>query len=127
MILVDSSVWIRMFRSSGGAEIVRMDRVIDDAATCGVILQEVLQGIQPEHYVAGVRRSLLRHYYLETTQTTYLAAAEYGRKCRARGFCLATADALIAAVAIERRAALWTLDKDFVRAAGFLPLRLHPG
>ena len=116
-----------MFRSSMKTEADRMDRVIDDAATCGVILQEVLQGVRLDRHAAEIRRSLLRHYYLETTQATYLTAAEYGRRCRARGFCLTTVDALIAAVAVQCNAALWTLDKDFVHAAPLLPsLRLYP-
>ncbi len=125
MTLVDSSVWIHLFRFPVPTEAVRMDRVIDDAATCGVVIQEVLQGIQPERYVAKIRRSLLRHYYLEATQATHLKAAEYGRKCRARGFHLSTVDALIAAVAAQYDAPLWTLDGDFRRVAHLLPIRLY--
>ncbi|GEM_PF-3185073 len=46
------------------------------------------------------------------------------RQARERGLTLSTVDALLATLAIEYRAALFTLDKDFERLT-FTGLRLH--
>jgi predicted nucleic acid-binding protein len=54
---------------------------------------------------------------------TYAAAASIFRQARARGLTLSTVDALLATLAIEYRAVLFTLDKDFERLT-FTGLRL---
>lgn len=126
MVLIDSSVWVGLFRRHSPARLLALERAIDDdAATCGIVLQEVLQGIQPVRYARVVRDSLLRHHYLEASQAVHLKAAGYVRACRARGLAFSTVDALIAAIAAHHSAVLWTLDKDFMRAARLLPLRLR--
>jgi predicted nucleic acid-binding protein len=45
---------------------------------------------------------------------------------RAKGVSLTTIDALIAAIALEHRASVFTLDKDFSRIARLTGLPLHP-
>lgn len=126
MILVDSSVWIHLFRSPALSQTAAVgDRVGGEAATCGIILQEILQGLQPARYLDWARRSLRRHYYLDAPQSVYFKAAEYVRRCRAGGLQLTTVDALIAAIAASHGASLWTLDEGLLRAARLLSIRLH--
>ncbi len=45
---------------------------------------------------------------------------------RAKGVSLTTIDALIAAIALEHRASVFTLDKDFSRIARLTGLPLYP-
>ncbi len=104
---------------------MELERVLEDAATCGIIIQEVLQGVQPSHYISEVRRSLLSHFYLETPLAVYEKAADYARRCREKGISLTTVDAFIAAVSTHHKAFLWTADKDFMRAARIIPIRLY--
>ena len=126
MILVDSSVWIGLFRSPAFKLATAIGHMVEEeAATCGIVLQEVLQGIRPVDYVDRVCHSLLRHHYLEMPQVVYLRAAEYTRRCRSHGVELSTVDALVAAIAVHYDVPLWTLDQDFVRAAQHLPIRLY--
>lgn len=126
MILIDSSVWISVFRSPKSEVALAVERIAgDDAATCGIVMQEVLQGVRPPHYVEAVRQSLSRHYYLETPPEVYVKAADYMRRCRSHGISLPTVDALIGAIASHHGARLWSLDDDFVRAARVLPIRLY--
>jgi len=56
---------------------------------------------------------------------TYREAAAIFRLARSKGISLTTIDTLIAAIAIEREASLFSLDKDFVRIARITPLRLY--
>jgi predicted nucleic acid-binding protein len=52
-------------------------------------------------------------------------AAGIFRLARSKGFSLTTIDALIAAIALENRAAIFTLDKDFHRIASITYPSLH--
>ncbi len=118
MILVDSSVWIAAFRDPAGRIFHQLDGIVEDqVCTCGVVIQEVLQGLHDPHLLweLDLRMSLLA--YLETARETHHAAAELFRHCRRRGIAVHTIDALIMAIAVERRVPVWTLDGDFVRAA----------
>jgi predicted nucleic acid-binding protein len=56
---------------------------------------------------------------------TYREAASIFRAARPKGVAVTTTDALIAAIASEHNATLFTLDKDFARIAGIVNLSLH--
>ncbi len=129
MILVDSSVWIDFLnrnRGHAGDELERLIRSGAPLVLAGVIVVEVLQGLRRD--VAEIARLLARWPLIEPGGfATYAAAAGIFRQARGRGLTLSTVDALLASLAIEYQAALFTLDQDFGRLA-FPVLRLHhPG
>jgi len=47
------------------------------------------------------------------------------RMARSKGITVTTVDTLIAAIALENRARVFTLDHDFSRIARIAPLRLY--
>ena len=57
---------------------------------------------------------------------TYREAAAIFRLARAKGVSLTTIDVLIAAIALEHRASVFTLDKDFSPIARLTGLPLYP-
>jgi predicted nucleic acid-binding protein len=126
LILVDSSVWIDFLNSNRGRAGNELERLIRSGAElvlAGVIVTEVLQGLRRE--VGEVARLLARWPLIEAGGfDSYVVAASIFRRARARGVTLATVDALLASLAIEYQASLFTLDKDFGRL-GFIGLRLH--
>jgi predicted nucleic acid-binding protein len=126
LILVDSSVWIDFLNSNrrrAGDELERLIRSGAPLVLAGVIVTEVLQGLKRE--VAEVARLLAGWPLIEAGGfPTYVVAAGIFRQARERGLTLSTVDALLASLAIEYQAALFTLDKDFERLA-FSGLRLH--
>ncbi len=128
MILVDTSVWIDFFsRSPGraGAELRRMIDEVERFALCGVIVTEILQGLRRD--VQRIEHFLSLWELLEPGGfPTYRKAAAISRLARSRGISLTTIDTQIAAIAIEHRASLFTLDKDFSRIARMTELHLHP-
>jgi predicted nucleic acid-binding protein len=128
LILVDTSVWIDFFSSSPGRAGIQLRRLIEDAepfATTGIVVTEVLQGLKRD--VQQIERYLSMWEMLEPSGFgTYSSAANIFRQARSRGVSLTTVDALIAAIALEHRATLFTLDKDFSRIARIASLRLHP-
>jgi predicted nucleic acid-binding protein len=93
-------------------------------ALTGVVVTEILQGLarnanRIEHYLS-LWDILEPHGF-----STYREAAAIFRLARSKGITLTTMDALIAAIALENRAVLFTLDKDFSRVARIATLRLY--
>src|SRR5713101_4699228 len=130
MILVDSSVWIDFFSSAperAGGELRGMISDAEPFALTGVIVAEILQGLTRD--VSRIEHYLSQWEMLEPRGfRTYREAAAIFRLGRSKGLSLATFDALIAAIALEHRASVFTLDKDFSRIARLtgLPLYLLP-
>lgn len=128
MTLVDTSVWIDYLSRSPGPAGKELRRLILDGeplALTGIVVTEVLQGLSRE--VRQVEAFLLLFDLVEPRGLdTYLAAAALQRRARARGITLSAVDALIAALAIEVKATLFSLDKDFVRVASVTDLQLYP-
>jgi len=128
LILVDSSVWIDFFSSAPGRAGNELRRMIGDAepfAVTGVVVTEILQGLtrdasRIEHYLSQWEMLEPRGF------RTYREAATIFRLGRAKGVSLTTIDALIAAIALEHRASVFTLDKDFSRIARLTGLPLYP-
>ncbi len=127
MILVDTSVWIDFFSSSpgrAGAELRRMIEEVEPFALTGVIVTEILQGLRRD--VHRMERYLSLWEMLEPRGfSTYREASAISRLARSKGISLTTMDTLIAAIALEHRASLFSLDKDFSRIARITPLRLY--
>jgi predicted nucleic acid-binding protein len=130
VILVDSSVWIDFFRASPGPAGQELRRLIAEAkptALTGVVVTEILQGLTRD--VTRIERYLAQWEMLEPAGLrTYVEAAALYRLGRAKGISLTTIDALIAAIALEHGASVFTLDKDFSRIAAVANLPLYkPG
>jgi predicted nucleic acid-binding protein len=128
LILVDTPVWIDFFSSSPGRAGSELRRLIDELepfALTGVVVTEILQGLTRD--VNRIERFLSLWDLLEPGGiSTYREAAAISRLARSKGISLTTIDTLIAAIALEQRASLFTLDKDFFRDARITALRLHP-
>jgi predicted nucleic acid-binding protein len=93
-------------------------------ALTGMVVAEVLQGLVRD--AARVERLLSQWPLLEPRGfSTYGEAAAIFRLARAKGVALTTIDSLIAAVALEHSAAVFTLNKDFARIAALTRLPLY--
>jgi len=89
----------------------------------GLVVTEVLQGLRRD--VDPVTKLLARWPLIEPNGfATYEAAAAIFRKARAHGVTLATVDVLLAALALEYDAELFSLDGDFELLA-FTGLRVY--
>ncbi len=124
---MDSSVWIDFFSSSpgrGGGELRRMIEDSEPLALTGVVVAEILQGLIRD--TRAIERFLSQFDMLDARGfETYRAAAAIYRKARAGGVSLTTIDTLIAAIALEHRATVFTLDHDFSRIELITGLALH--
>ena len=127
MILVDSSVWIDFFSFSpgrAGAELRRMIEEAEPLALTGIVVAEVLQGLTRD--VRRIEQYLAQWEMLEPRGfETYREAAAIYRAARAKGITLTTVDVVIAAIALEHKASVFTLDHDFSRIARITRLALY--
>lgn len=93
-------------------------------ALTGIVVAEVLRGLVRD--ATRVEALLGQWPMLEPRGfATYREAAAIFRLARAKGISLTTIDSLIAAIALEHQAAVFTLDKDFARIAAITRLPLY--
>jgi len=90
----------------------------------GIVVTEVLQGLTRD--ARQIEKLLAECDLLEPARfETYRCAALMYRTARARGISLTTVDTLIAAIAAEHGASVFTLDQDFARIGRITGLALH--
>ena len=127
MILVDSSVWIDFLSSRPGPAGQELRRLIEDGAPValtGVVVTEILQGLKRD--VKHIENYLSLFDLVEARGfETYQNAAALFRTARSQGVTLTTTDAIIATVAVENGATIFSLDRDFMRMAHMAGFPLH--
>lgn len=134
MVLVDTVVWSLALRrpadrlSDPQLIIVNeLKQLIVDGRVLmiGPIRQELLSGIREEQQFNRIR-SLLRAFPDEPLTTgDFEAAGSLHNACRSAGMSGSSVDLLLCAVAISRKASVFTTDQDFGRYAAVVPLLLH--
>jgi len=127
MVLVDTSVWINLFRNRSTAPTARLRELLDERrgfVVTPIIVQEILQG------AADQREFVLLDAYFSTQQmligddalSTHRQAARLYFDCRRRGFTpRSSIDCLIAQIAVEHGVPLLHDDRDFDRIAEAAP------
>lgn len=125
MVLVDTSVWIELFRKSTRT---RLEAFVDfdDVVTCLPVVQEVLQGFDAEPAFAKARHAMLALPIVESPlgADVFLHAADLYRMARRMGLTVRSgADCVIAACAIRNDLEVLHRDRDFDALARVSPLR----
>jgi predicted nucleic acid-binding protein len=127
LVLVDTSVWIDFLSPRPGAAGEELRRLIEDTATValtGIVVTEILPGLLRD--ADTVEEYLVQWDLLELDGfEAYVRAAKLFRVARSRGLTMTTVDILIATLAIDYGARLFTLDQDFAGLAKFSALKLY--
>ena len=124
MVLVDTSVWIEVFRKPSRfafADVVDLD----DVVTVLPVVQEVLQGFREERAFALAREAMLNFPILESPleAALFVEAAQLYRAARRAGVTVRSGvDCLIAACALRHGATVLHSDRDFSALARIAPL-----
>jgi len=128
VVLVDTSIWIDFLQhpaSSASDRLAGLIRENNRAVLCGVVIQEVLQGIRDRNSHAATKELLIKFPYLDMTKEVYMAAASLYRDLRNKGITIPSTDAAIAALALHHRIPLFTRDGHFSVIARHSKLALH--
>jgi predicted nucleic acid-binding protein len=124
VILVDTSVWIEVFRRPPA---LRLDAVadLDEVVTCLPVVQEVLQGFRAESAYRTAREAMLSLPIVESPlrADVFVEAAQLYRAARREGLTVrSTMDCLIAACALRHELTVAHCDRDFGFLARVSPL-----
>jgi predicted nucleic acid-binding protein len=125
VVLVDTSVWIEVFRKPSRLE---LDSVVDldEIVTCLPIIQEVLQGFLDERGFRLARESMLAFPVVESPlrSEVFQEAAQLYRLARRAGVTVRSGvDCLIATCAIRHSLTVLHHDRDFSLLARVSPLK----
>ena len=125
MVLVDTSVWVEVFRRPSR---FKLEAVVDfdDVVTCLPVVQEVLQGFSIDAALRTARLSMLALPIVESPMPAevFLEAAELYRRGRRAGVTIRSGvDCLIAACAIRHDLEVLHADRDYSAIARISSLR----
>jgi predicted nucleic acid-binding protein len=128
VVLVDTTIWIDFLQHPASQNADNLESLIKEynrAVLCGIVLQEVLQGIKNDKSHAATKEQLQKFPYLDMGKEVYLAAATLYRSLRAKGITVPSADTAIAALAILNHIPLYTGDEHFSIIAEHSRLKLY--
>ena len=116
MIVVDTSVWIVALRRGDGPVAAMLGRLLDadEVALAVPVRMELLAGVARKDRPA-LLRGLSALPVLAPTEDTWSTAEGWIAPAADKGQRFAIADLLIAALADEIQALVWSLDTDFER------------
>jgi len=127
MTLVDTSLWVAVFRRRSPLPIESIVD-FDDIATCLPVVQEVLQGFRDEAAYRTAHDALLALPMVEAPMETslFVEASNLYRAARRRGLTVrSSVDCLIAACALRHDMTLLHRDRDYEMIAAVAPLRVR--
>jgi predicted nucleic acid-binding protein len=125
VILVDTSVWIEVFRARSPLDLAATVDV-DDIVTCLPIVQEILQGFREEDAYRRARDAMLSFPIVESPlgSDVFLDAVGLYRAARRGGKTVrSSVDCLIAACAIRHDLEVLHRDRDFAVLSQISALR----
>jgi len=127
VVLVDSSIWIAVFRRRSPTA---LEGVVDfdEIVTCLPVVQEVLQGFQDPRAFAIAREAMHALPIVDSPmpQAVFDQAVDLYRAARRAGFTVRSGvDCLIAACAIRHHLEVLHDDRDFDMLGGVSSLRVR--
>jgi predicted nucleic acid-binding protein len=125
VILVDTSVWIQVFKKAQPLDLERI-APLNEVVTCLPIVQEVLQGFRDERAFRIARESMFALPMVESPlgRDVYEEAVALYRLARRMGLTVrSSVDCLIAACALRHDLDVLHKDRDFAALARVSALR----
>lgn len=128
MILIDTSVWIAVYRDQSGATAHALRQTVgaEPIATNGFIKMEVLQGASDDADWSRIAAAFATLVDLPSKPDLWENAARiYFDLRRASVTIRSTVDSCIAQTALDYQVELLHADRDFERVATIRPLKLR--
>ncbi len=124
MILVDTSIWIEIFRTKGS---LRIEGVLEfeEIVTCLPVIQEVLRGFREERAYRTARDAMTALPIVESPmeESLFIEAAGLYRAARRQGLTVrSSVDCLIAACALRHDMPVLHKDRDYDLLGRISPL-----
>jgi len=126
VIFVDTSVWVEALRSQKSPTALHLVELLDsgEVALSAPVRIEILVGASNRD-VVQLRRVLSALPLFFPTEETWIRIDDWLERARTAGERFGFADLLIAAIAADQHAPIWSLDADFTRMAGIGLVEIH--
>jgi predicted nucleic acid-binding protein len=126
MIVVDTSIWISAFRNQKSSEARHLSDLLDndEVAIAIPIRIELLSGARRSD-LSRLSRTLSALPIYFPNDATWRRMEGWLGTIKNAGDWFGVADLLIAGIAAENQAAIWSLDGDFTRMAKLRLIELH--
>ena len=126
MIFVDTSVWVEALRSAESTAARQLAGLLDsgEVGLSAPVRVEILAGASSRDHVR-LRRVLSALPLFFPTEQTWLRIDDWLERARTAGERFGFADLLIAAIAADQHAPIWSLDADFARMARVGLVQVH--
>lgn len=120
MVVVDTAVWVDFFRGRNEPVRAALRELIRgrQAVLTGIVLAEVLQGIRTHQEADSVRSEFASLHYYETARDTWSRAGSLSGELRQKGLTIPLTDLIIAVLAMEYDAEVFTTDPHFAKVPG---------
>ena len=125
MVLVDTSVWIEVFRRPAGLSLPAVAD-LEEVVTCLPVVQEVLQGFRDEAAFRTAREAMLALPIVESPlrQEVYEEAVELFRAARRAGLTVrSSVDCLVATCALRNGLTVLHHNRDYSVLSRVSPLK----
>lgn len=126
MIVVDTSVWVDYFRPGSVRTTADLQSLLDQdqVALVGPVRVEILSGAS-QRDIVRLKRVLSALPLWLPTDATWITMDTWAQRGGASGNRFGVGDLLVAAIAAEHGAVVWSLDADFVRMKRLGFVQLH--
>ena len=126
MIAVDTSVWIDFFRGRDDVLGVHLENLLDadQVAMPAPVRIEILGGARKSE-LSRLRRVMDALPLLLPSPSAWSLIEGWIERAAGAGQCFGVGDLLVAAIAAENRASVWSLDGDFKRMAELGWITVH--
>ena len=128
-VLVDTSVWVRFFRSGQSPEAIHLEELLQLRAvvTCDPIQVEVASGARTDHERKELHEVFAAIPLFNLPPDVWRQIEEARFTLARKGRQASLIDLMIAATAQYHGTLLWSLDTDFAVIHGALPFPMyHP-
>jgi predicted nucleic acid-binding protein len=125
LVLIDTSVWIEVFRRRSPLDLEGLVP-LEEVATCLPVIQEVLKGFGDEAAFRKARESMFSLPLIESplAASVFEEAVSLYRTARGNGITVrSSVDCLIAACALRHDLEVWHRDRDYPALARVSRLR----
>jgi predicted nucleic acid-binding protein len=125
-ILVDTSVWVEMFRKGRSRPVEVLGNLLKDGLVCvhGLVRAEVLSGADSRARYSELEDLFSAVPVLPDPPDLWDRVGRARFLLARRGFQAAVADVIVAVAADHHNKTLFTLDKGFQRLREVVPVRL---
>lgn len=113
-IIVDTSIWIEYLKNNHKiASEIDKGLIAGNIYTVGPVISELLQGAKTENDYQALNRTIDGVPFINAAFADWQLAGKLSFKMKKKGKTIAITDCLISAIAINNKAAVYTLDQDF--------------